>query len=226
MNNKIAKNNWINIALIVLFASLLTLTMYFTFIQKTGAWFTDSDSDTRVYDLTFGNVSLENDQTNLKLGTYVTNTYVQQNQIDNIVPTQTFEYFGTGTNQDIRYTGNVDAYYRITFSVTDLKNADNSALAQNDTMTATTIASKFAFADGSDVIYGKIEVATSSIIPKGYLEFSSTADNSFTDYKFTLQVKIDLVQAANVSLINNVDTSDGMSPAEYVALFTEYDSWS
>ena len=224
--NKVAKSNWISITLIILFASLLTLTMYFTFIQKSGAWFTDTDSSSNSANLTFGNVSVESGQANLKLGTYQTNTYVQQSEINNFVPTQTVEYFGTGTNQNINYTGNVDAYYRITFSITNLKNADNTALAPGDTMTTSSIASKFSFADGSSVIYGKVEVATASYIEKGYLEFSSTANNTYTNYKFTLEVKIDLVQAANVSLINNVDTSDGMSPAEYATLFAAYDSWS
>lgn len=221
--NKIAKRNWINISLIVLFASLLTLTMYFTFVQNSGAWFTASDEyEGSSVSLRFGTITL---QDNIKLGDYDTNQYVERASISNIVPTQTIEYFGSASQQNISYTGNVDAYYRITFSITNLKNSDNTDLAPGDTMTTDSISSKFSFANGSSVLYGRIAVETASYIEKGYLVFSSTANNDYTDYKFTIQVKIDVVQAVNLESIIG-STSSGITASQYETLFAAYDSWS
>lgn len=222
--NKIAKRNWINISLIVLFASLLTLTMYFTFIQNSGAWFTASDEyEGSSVSLRFGTITL---QDNIKLGDYDTNQYVERASISNIVPTQTIEYFGSASQQNISYTGNVDAYYRITFSITNLKNSDDTAIdPEEDDMTVSSMTSKFAFANGSSVLYGRIAVDTASYIEKGYLVFSSTANNDYTDYKFTIQVKIDLVQAVNLESIIG-STSSGITASQYETLFAAYDSWS
>ena len=166
---------------------------------------------------------------------YLADSFSEAEQITNLVPTQAIGYRGTGANNNIKYVGDVEAYYRITFWITDATDAEENPIPQSsedeDEMTIEKLESQFSFSNavGEDksVVYGK--VSGHSLINKGYLLFNAEADNSYTSISFTIHIKIDCIQANNITNIdgnNVVNPTNGMTREEYDALFEAYDEFA
>ena len=205
-------NVFICCLLVVLLIGSLCLTV-------TGAWFTDSDlysSDSNT--IQFGRVSLTDtiyfDETQ---STYNSSTSTVGKAITYLVPSQNIYYYGkneTNIDSDIHYTGNVAAYYKISFSITDIKTASNQDVTSE---VATSLRSMFTLNGGDTATTKYGTVAAGGRIPKGYIVFSSTADSSLANLHFNLNMTINVVQQANIN-IPNVNTSR-MNLDDYTTLF-------
>ena len=205
-----------NIVLCFALAILLALSLTLSF---TGAWFTDSAGTTA-------------SEVSLRFGTVSLGTVSVPATVNNIYPGQTIAYNNGTADTAISYTGNVDAYYRVSF---DVANVENGTL---DSATLTAIKDNLAFtsaqvsSDGK--IYGKFVVGGNSpatTIPAGTIKFSDSATNVFQGGKsFELTLKIDVIQAANltetqVTGISNIGSATGSSlQTIYQNIFTYYDS--
>lgn len=199
-------------ALVILLALSLTLSF-------TGAWFTDSAGTTA-------------SEVSLRFGTVSLGTVSVPATVSNIYPGQTIAYNNGTANTAISYTGNVDAYYRVSFNVANVENGtlDNAtltAIKDNLAFTSAQVSS-----DGN--IYGKFVVGGNSpatTISAGTIKFSDSATNVFQGGKsFELTLKIDVIQAANltetqVTGISNIGSATGSSlQTIYQNIFTYYDS--
>ena len=165
----------------------LTLTV-------SGAWFTDSSSDT------------SDNSVSLKFGKVVAGNVNVATGITNLKPGQEIEYSGNGTSGAIEYNGNVAAYYRLSLSAT------------NSMGTYLTFAEKASgqFQD-ANYIYGS--VAANGTIPKGTVIFSDSAINSLQGVAFALTVKIELIQEAHINSTNVSNTGNMTTLENYQALF-------
>ena len=206
----------LNILTYLVLAGLMVLTFVLSF---TGAWFTLHDSKSI-------------DTTSLKFGSVMLGTNFRVMSVSDIVPTETIDYHGGADDVnllDIDYAGDIDAYYRITFDVT---NTDSTEDAYSETFEKlldfnTTSASLSANGQVRDdwSIYGKI--TPNNDIPRGTLRLSSETPNLFTDKTFHLKLKIDLIQGYNLSDIEgigNLESNDTTAKRlSYQCLFYYYD---
>ena len=191
MEEKPKKN--VYVFYIIAIVTLIVLTLSLT-LTLSGAWFTDSaSSGNSSKTLVFGNVSV---------GTLS----VQQN-VNKLVPGQTIEYGGQGTGGTIEYTGNVSAYYRLTFTATN-NFQDKLSFTSNQTL-------KYVSNGNTVELYGALQA--NGTIDGGTIQFSPDATNTLQNKTFTLTVKLDIVQAANISSISN--TGNMTTVENYRALF-------
>ena len=206
-------------SLILFLFFVLATSSVAVFFVISGAWFTSSDSQTI-------------DTISLKFGSVRLGTNFRVMAVSDMVPTETIDYHG-GANDitlaNIDYAGNVDAYYRITFDVTNTDDTENAysetfeKLLDFNTTSASLSANGQVRDDWS--IYGKI--TPNSDIPRGTLRLSSETPNLFADKSFKIKVKIDLFQGVNLSGIEGVENLESNNASakklSYQNLFYYYD---
>ena len=177
-------------------------------LSFSGAWFTASDSaSTSDISLRFGSVQL--------------GANFSGEAKTNMVPTETISYYGATASDNIAYSGTVNAYYRISYVITNSSNViDQDAEAFDEYLSFNNVANTQFNDTTNKCIYGA--VAVSGSIPKGSLIFSKTADNDFADKEYKVKFKIDLMQGINLSGISG--TGSMTTLANYQALFSYYDS--
>ena len=137
-----------------------------------------------------------------------------------MVPSETISYYGTTSSDNIAYSGTVNAYYIISFTVTNSSDVvDADATAFSSYLTFNNITSPQINDTTNKCVYGA--VAVSGTIPKGTLKFAKDAGNTLTDKNLKVVFKIDLMQAQNLSGIPNTNNMSSLS--DYQALFSYYD---
>ena len=188
---KLSKKSIINIIVCLVLAVLLVLSLTLT---VSGAWFTDSSS------------AATQSPVNLRFGTVTAGNVNVATGITTLKPGETIAYSGTGSSSNIQYGGNVDAYYRLSFSAT---NGFGSYLSFSPAVSGQ-------FQD-SNYIYGK-DLANGTI-PKGTVKFADTALNSLQGQTFALTVKVELIQAANIGNAAVSGTGTMSTLENYQALF-------
>lgn len=174
---------WLNIVICFALALLLAMSLSLSF---TGAWFTDIDSATTP-------------TVSLKFGTVKIGENPVVSAVSNIVPTQKITY-QNASNSNIQYSGDVSAYYKISFSISELKNADTNATVSSPTLAQ--LKSMFTFdatnKANDNNLYGK--VVANGTIPKGNITFSQNADNTYKNLSFKITLTIFVLQSDNISI--------------------------
>lgn len=191
MNAKQNKSRYAFYIIAVVTLVILTLSLTLTL---SGAWFTDA-------------VREKNSSKTLAFGTVSVGTVNVQQNVNKLVPGQTIGYGGQGTGGTIEYTGNVSAYYRLTFTATN-NFQDKLSFTSNQTL-------KYVSNGNTVELYGALQA--NGTIDGGTIQFSPNATNTLQNNTFTLTVKLDIVQAANISSISN--TGNMTTVENYRALF-------
>ncbi len=212
---KLSKSTIFNIVICAVLSLMLVLSLTFSL---SGAWFTDS-------------ASYSSDDVTFVFGTVQSGPVSVSSNVANLYPGQTITYQGNGTSDAITYTGNVSAYYRVSFAVAKINNEDTIDI--NDIKSKLAFTSASVSSDGN--IYGTFKVSGNSpvtSIPKGYIQFSANAGNTYQQLAFKVIVTIDVIQAANlteseVTGITNISTAVGSSlQTIYQNIFNYYDGLS
>ncbi len=205
----------------IILASLVVLSFtLFVVFKTTGAWFTDSASseDTSV-EISFGSVALSGNFV-IENHDYSGGTVVETAVVKTLSPTQTIKFKGNDTADSITYSGTVDAFYRFTYEITDLTDLQGNALTNG--VTISSLSNFLKFNTGSQLIsadktkiYGK--VSPEETISCGTLLFDKSAGNQYANIKFKINVKLHLVQTANLSSI--IADTTTMNETKYNTLF-------
>ena len=184
------------------------LTILSFVLSFSGAWFTSSKT-ANVEDIS------------LKFGSVQLGENFSGEEVINIVPSQEIHYYGTTTSSNISYDGTVDAYYRISFIVTNsAETEDENSIAFSNYLSFNCSQGNQYYPADNKCIYGSV-VAKGSI-PRGSLIFSKEADNNLINKNLKVKFKIDLIQSQNLDDIPNINSMS--ETADYVNLFLYYDT--
>ena len=205
---KFAIKDGYNIIVCLILVALLIGSL---FLSATGAWFVKSGSDSAgTTTITLAEVNFDDD---LVLNHYDYDAGVTISQPTNftyLAPTEEIHFKGE-TAENIAYGGNVDAYYKVFFEISNFSKPNGSSATQAGLL------SKLNFRNGTKAMYGSVSEHGS--IPSGYIVFDSSAGNEYCNVSFTVTVTIQIVQADNLA-VQGFNPAGGITPEEYEALFS------
>lgn len=195
MKQKIDRD-WLNIIICFTLALLLVMSLS---LSLSGAWFTDSDTSS-------------GSGTQLRFGSVKVGENPVVVTVSNLMPSQTISYYGSSTS-GIQYSGNVGAYYRISFTVSNIKNADTSVSVSTPTVAQLKALLTFSgtnkASDGN--LYG--EVVASGLVPSGTITFAKSADNTYSRLSFNITLKVSVMQSGNITLAQSGTTAEKIKGA-------------
>ena len=192
MRKTIVKGSWLNVAMASVFAVLLAVTLVFIF--NSGAWLVDQNTSKKdggnAPVIKFGSVELGDN-----IDMYKTGGDQQSLTIPDLQPAESITYIGSTSRGNIQYIGTLKAFYRISYTVNIETNNEHN-VTEEELHDAFTFANA-TFADKT-VVYGELE--PNGYISSGSLIFGTNGDDSmFSGITFTLTMKIQVVQATNIS---------------------------
>lgn len=175
----------------ILCVVLVALLLLSFSLGLSSAWFTASDSDSTHSNLNlkFGTVDLENKTLVVNAPQY-------------LLPSQNITF------DPINYTGNVNAYYRIYFGVTNYSGSEPALSELQSTLKTSTVQ------------YGLFSVdnSTTQVTPNP-INIASSTGNKFQNVSCTLTVTIEVIQQANLT---GVADPDNPTDAELNSVFDRY----
>lgn len=180
---KKSKSTYITIVLAV----LLALSVLLSF---TGAWFTDKATNTTDTQIQFGKVALGSETIDVNLPTPL----LPGHQIT----------FG-----EIEYIGDVNAYFRVYFDVTNYDRSDPTMAELKTTLNANTV--QYGIFDVEDT-------ASLTLTPDA-VDILTATGNDYQTLTCNFVVTIEVIQQANIPGIANPDAP---TTAEYEKIFRDY----
>lgn len=179
-----------NMFVIILLAVLLAISLLFNF---TGAWFTDTTTNTTGTTINFGTVKLETKT----LGLIIPKP---------LLPSQNIDF------ETINYVGSANAYFRIYFSIAEGSYTGTIPTLQRLQETLHT----------NTIQYGVFDVEADggmAVTPKT-INIAQSTDNDFQNVTCALEVTIEVIQQANM---DGVADPSNPTEEEFEYIFATYE---